>query len=141
MIELLESSNQSMNQANRSLKEELASYKNIEKKIQLNYHKINQAENLKVENAKLVESLESARENLQGQINQSVSLASSVTQLNRIVDEILFLQETLAKQGIPGCFKESYVSPQDGQEYQGVKGIVKLVQDLVSNNDFNLKTT
>ena len=140
-IKLLESANQSMNQENRSLKEELASYKNIEKKIQLNYHKINQAENLKVENAKLVESLESARENLQGQINQSVSLASSVTQLNRIVDEILFLQQTLAKQGIPGCKKESYVSPQDGQEYQGVKGVVKLIQDLVSNNNFNLKTT
>ena len=140
-IKLLESANQSMNQENRSLKEELASYKNIEKKIQQNYHKINQAENLKVENAKLVESLQSARQNLQGQINQSVSLASSVTQLNNIVDEILFLQQTLAKQGIPGCKKESYVSPQDGQEYQGVKGIVKLIQDMVSNNNFNLKTT
>lgn len=140
-IKLLESANQSMNQENRSLKEELTSYKNIEKKIQQNYHKINQAENLQGENAKLKESLQSARQNLQGQMDQSVSLASSVTQLNNVLDEILFLQQTLAKQGIPGCKKESYVSPQDGQEYQGVKGIVKLIQDLVSNNNFNLKTT
>ncbi len=136
-IKLLESANQSMNQENRSLKEELTSYKNIEKKIQQNYHKINQAENLQGENAKLKESLQSARQNLQGQMDESVSLASSVTQLNNVLDEILFLQQTLAKQGIPGCKKESYVSPQDGQEYQGVKGIVKLIQDLVSNNNFN----
>ena len=140
-IKLLEKTNESMHHANHSLKDELAGYKNIEKKIQLNYHKINQAEKFKEENAKLKEALQRAKENLQGQMDQSVLLASRVTQLNNVLNEILFLQQTLAKQGIPGCFKESYVSPQDGQEYQGVKGVVKLIQDLVSNNNFNLKTT
>jgi len=135
MIDMLESGNLSMRHENRSLKDELAGYKNIEKMLQENYAKIKKAERLQTEN-------ETLKENLQGQKDQSVLLASRVNQLSRALDEVSYMQRTLANLKIPGFQSngEKYVSPLDGQTYQGIKGLAKFFQDLVNNN-FNLGTT
>lgn len=133
-IKILEEAQESMYHENRSLKEQLTGYKKIETRIQSNYAKIQKTERLQKQNQVLSENLECTK-------IEVISLSSEVTKLKEELNEINCQQRILTDLGVPGFQEQgkNYVSPVDGEIYQGVKGLVKFLEEIVNNN-FNLAT-